>query len=259
MPVLVGTSGWHYAHWRPQFYPASMGPAHWLEYYSERFAAVEVNNAFYRLPERSTFERWRDIVPSDFVVAVKASRYLTHVKRLKDPEEPVARLLDRCTALGPRLGPILLQLPPNLKVDPQQLDRTLAAFSGAVRLAVEPRHPSWFTKEVRTVLEKRAAALCLADGGPVETPMWRTTDWTYARFHAGKGRPQSCYLRRELEAWIDRWAEQLSDAEDTYCFFNNDLHGCALRDARWFAAACRRIDRRVSRVPAPRETRLRRE
>lgn len=259
MPVVLGTSGWHYAHWRPQFYPASMGPAHWLEYFSERFAAVEVNNAFYRLPERTTFEHWRDTVPADFTVAVKASRYLTHVKRLKDPAEPVARLMDRVIGLGPRLGPILLQLPPNLKADSEQLDETLAAFKGAVRVAVEPRHPSWFTKDVRAVLERRGSALCLADGGPVEIPMWRTTDWTYVRFHGGRGRPPSCYMRRELEAWIERWAQQWGDSEDTYCFFNNDVHGCALRDARWFAEACERIDRQVSRVPAARETRIRRD
>jgi uncharacterized protein YecE (DUF72 family) len=256
VPVVIGTSGWHYAHWRPQFYPARMSPARWLNFYAERFAAVEVNNAFYRLPERATFERWRDSVPDDFVVSVKGSRYLTHIKRLRDPAEPVARLMERATGLGPHLGPILLQLPPNLTACPERLDTTLAAFQGAVRLAVEPRHPSWFVDDVRAVLEQRKAALCLADGGPVEMPLWRTTDWVYVRFHGGSGRPRTCYRRSELDTWTDRLTHQWSAAEDIYCFFNNDTHGCALRDARWLADACSRVGRSVSRVPSAQETQV---
>jgi uncharacterized protein YecE (DUF72 family) len=257
VPVLIGTSGWHYPHWRPRFYPAGLGPARWLPFYAERFAAVEVNNAFYRLPERSTFERWGDLVPTDFVVAVKASRYLTHVKRLRDPVEPVTRLMDRVQALGTHLGPVLLQLPPTLRVDCDLLDTALAAFDASARLAVEPRHASWFVDEVREVLERRGAALCLASGGAVEPPLWRTTDWTYVRFHRGTGRPPSCYKRRELEAWIDPIAAQWPDSEDVYCFFNNDDNGCALRDARWLAQFYERAGRRVSRVPTASDIRRR--
>ena len=256
MPVIIGTSGWHYAHWRPRFYPAGLGPTRWLGYYAERFAAVEVNNAFYRLPERTTFERWGDQLPPGFIVAVKASRYLTHVRRLQDPAEPVARLMERATALGPHLGPILLQLPPTLKVEPERLDAVLAAFGDTVRIAVELRHDSWFVDEVRAVLAGRGAALCLADGGPVETPMWRTTDWTYVRFHRGSGKPCPCYKRAELRTWADRVADGWRRTEDVYCFFNNDTNGCALRDARWFADACTKLGRRASRVPDARDTRV---
>jgi uncharacterized protein YecE (DUF72 family) len=246
--VVVGTSGWHYGEWRPLFYPAGMGPARWLSFYAERFATVEVNNAFYRLPERDTFVHWRDSVPSDFVFAVKASRYLTHVKRLEDPAEPVARLMERVSGLGSRLGPILLQLPPNLPADPDRLDAALAAFKGEARLVVEPRHTSWFVDDVRAVLEHRGAALCVADGGPVETPIWHTTDWGYVRFHRGHGRPPSCYTRHEMETWSRRLAEQWDAAHDVYCYFNNDSHGCALRDASWLADACARAGRQVTRV-----------
>jgi uncharacterized protein YecE (DUF72 family) len=258
MPVLIGTSGWHYAHWRPSFYPATIGPARWLAFYAERFSTVELNNAFYRLPERATFEHWRDSLPDDFVVAVKASRYLTHVKRLQDPEEPATRLLERATGLGPRLGPILLQLPPTLRVDPERLDTALAAFGGAVRLAVELRHSSWFVEEVREVLQRRGAALCQADGGPVDTPAWRTTDWAYVRFHGGRGRPRTCYTRRDLAVWAGRLSDEWGAAEDVCCYFNNDANGCALRDARWLARFCADRGRDVTRVPSARETRVQR-
>lgn len=254
MPIVVGTSGWHYDDWRPRFYPLGLGRSRWLEYYSRRFAAVEVNNAFYRLPERRTFESWRASVPADFLVAVKASRYLTHVRRLQQPEEPVARLMDRARGLGEHLGPILLQLPPTLRADPGRLDTTLACFGDSVRVAVEPRHASWFVDDVRAVLEKRGAALCLADGGPVEMPPWRTTNWAYVRFHGGTGRPRSCYKRRELASWVERLTSLWSAADDVYCFFNNDTGGCALRDARWFADLCSRSGLGVTRVPSSRET-----
>jgi uncharacterized protein YecE (DUF72 family) len=255
MPIRIGTSGWHYLPWKGHFYPTGVGTGQWLGFYSERFATVESNNAFYRLPDRETFAKWRDATPSDFLMAVKASRYLTHVRRLQDPAEPVARLMDRVEGLGPRLGPILLQLPPTLKMDLSRLDSTLRAFPRHVRVAVEPRHESWFVKEVRAVLERRGAALCLADGGPVETPQWRTTEWGYLRFHRGGGRPRPCYLRRELESWADALCSRWPARADVFCFFNNDTNGCALRDARWFALACTQRGRVTTRVPDAREGR----
>ena len=156
--IYVGTSGWQYkdwgtpkrgtsvdSDWRDRFYPAGVPQRRWLEHYAEQFDTVEVNNAFYRLPERDTFAQWRDRTPDGFVVAVKMSRYLTHIKRLREPAEPVARFLERATALGDKLGPVLVQLPPTLKADPAALQATLAQFPRQVRVAVEPRHPSWWT------------------------------------------------------------------------------------------------------------------
>lgn len=256
MTVFVGTSGWHYRHWRPRFYPPKLGTPKWLRFYSERFATVEVNNAFYRLPEKKVFEKWREETPEDFVVAVKVSRYITHVLRLRDSAEPVARLMERASALGPRLGPILLQLPPNLRCDPAGLDATLAAFGSGVRVAVEARHPSWFHDEVRQVLERHGDALCLADGGPVDVPRWRTSDWSYVRFHHGRSRPASCYTRSALEAWARDLSSMWKRSENVYCYFNNDTNGCALRDARWFAAACTRYGMPATRVPRAGETRV---
>ncbi len=142
MTVLAGTSGWQYRDWRAAFYPAGVPQRRWLEHYAQQFATVENNGTFYRLPARDTFANWRDRVPGDFVMTVKASRYLTHVRRLRDPAEPVKRLLDAAAGLGGRLGPVLLQLPPDLRADPDLLRGCLRQFPATVRVAVEPRHES---------------------------------------------------------------------------------------------------------------------
>ncbi len=168
--MLIGTSGWQYADWRGVLYPPGVPQRRWLYRYSEVFATVENNNAFYRLPGRETFELWRGNTPPGFVMAVKASRYLTHMKRLNDPAEPVARLMT-AAASGPKLGPVLLQLPPTLRAEPGRLDACLRQFPQGVRVAVEPRHPTWWTDETRRVLEERGAALCWTDRlGRPQTP-----------------------------------------------------------------------------------------
>jgi uncharacterized protein YecE (DUF72 family) len=253
VPVLIGTSGWQYASWKGRFYPTDLKQAAWLEHYADRFQVVEVNNAFYRLPEASTFEAWARRTPDDFVVAVKASRYLTHIKRLADPAEPVGRFMERATHLGPKLGPVLLQLPPNLSADLARLDGCLAQFPDNVRLAVEFRHPSWFTDETREVLTRRGAALCLADSPRRKTPRWRTTDWTYLRLHEGRATPHPCYGRTALSSWAERLAELIASGDDAYVYFNNDGRACALRDARVFALAAEKVGLEPTRVPAARE------
>ncbi|UXY26646.1 DUF72 domain-containing protein [Streptomyces sp. HUAS TT20] len=250
MTLYVGTSGWQYKDWRGVLYPADVPVRLWLEEYARRFATVEINNAFYRLPTRENFEVWRDRLPDDFVVAVKASRYLTHIKRLKDPAEPVDRLMSHAAGLGARLGPVLLQLPPTLRVDPGLLDACLACFPSGTRVAVEPRHDSWWTADIRKVLESRAAALCWADvqAHPV-APLWRTTDWGYVRFHEGRARPWPRYGRRSLETWIDRIATTWSDDHDVYTYFNNDPGGAAVEDAQAFGKLATAADLTVTRTP----------
>jgi uncharacterized protein YecE (DUF72 family) len=235
MTVLVGTSGWQYKDWRGLFYPPGMPTPRWLAQYSGEFITVENNNAFYRLPETETFARWRDATPPGFVMAVKASRFLTHIKRLKEPEEPVARLMDRVQGLGSRLGPILLQLPPNLKADLGKLDACLRCFPSDVRVAVEPRHRTWWTTELRELLTERKAALVWADrcSRPIN-PMWRTADWGYVRLHEGRAKPWPNYGRAALRTWADRVRETYSDREDVYVYFNNDPGGAAIRNARTF-------------------------
>ena len=249
MPVLVGTSGWQYRDWRGAFYPEGVPQGRWLEHYAERFRVVEVNNAFYRLPEASTFRAWAERTPGDFVVAVKASRYLTHVKRLREPAEPVARFVDRARHLGPKLGPVLVQLPPNLALDLDGLSQVLSQFPPAWRVAVELRHESWFVEETFDLLARFDAAFCLADSPKRRTPVRRTAGWGYVRFHEGRATPRPCYGHRALDTWAATLARLYQPGEDVYVFFNNDPRGCAVRDAVLFAREVTKVGLAPTRVP----------
>jgi uncharacterized protein YecE (DUF72 family) len=252
MTVFVGTSGWQYRHWRGVWYPDGLRQADWLAHYAEHFQTVEVNATFYWLPERAVFATWAERTPADFILAVKFSRYLTHMKRLRTPAEPVERFFARAGALGAKLGPVLVQLPPNFHADVERLRDALAAFPAGVRVAVELRHPSWFTDEVRAVLADHNAALCWADrSSRLLTPTWRTAGWLFVRFHAGLGPPQPCYSAEPLQRRARLLAEH--PKQDAFVFFNNDAHGCAVRDAGLFAQACRDQGLSVSRVPAPQD------
>jgi uncharacterized protein YecE (DUF72 family) len=226
--LSIGTSGWQYRDWRGRFYPQGLPQRLWLEHYAGHYGVVEINNAFYRLPERKTFEQWRARTPDGFRFAVKMSRYLTHVKRLREPAEPVARFLDRAAGLGDKLGPVLVQLPPTLKADLDALDEALAQFPAGVRVVVEPRHETWFTDECRQLLEKRNAALCWADrlSRPV-TPLWTTADFGYLRMHEGRAKPWPRYGRQALKTWVKR----LDGVREGFVFFNNDPGGAAIVDA----------------------------
>jgi uncharacterized protein YecE (DUF72 family) len=183
------------------------------------------------------------------VIAVKASRYLTHIRRLREPADPVALLLSRMEPLGDRLGPVLLQLPPSMRAEPERLDETLRCF-GRVRVAVEMRHRSWFTDEVRALLERHGAALCLADrdSRPV-TPLWRTADWAYLRLHAGRSAAAPGYGDTALRSWALRLAEHWGRRVEGYVYFNNDQRACAVRDAARFGALAGQAGLDVSRVP----------
>ncbi|MDQ3553212.1 MAG: DUF72 domain-containing protein [Chloroflexota bacterium] len=253
MPVVIGTSGWQYRHWRDRFY-RGVPQKRWLEHYAGRFETVESNNAFYRLPDRSTFEAWAARTPDDFTMAVKVSRYLTHVKRLADPAEPVQRFVERATGLGVKLGPALLQLPPTMRADISRLVDTLDRFPDGMRVALEVRHPSWDSDAVRTLLAERSVALCLADRRGALQPLWRTADWGYIRFHDGRAHPPPCYGRAALQTWAERIAETWTPGADVFVYFNNDPQGCAIRDARLFARAVARAGLHATRVPRPSET-----
>jgi uncharacterized protein YecE (DUF72 family) len=239
--VIAGTSGWQYRDWRGVFYPAGVPQRLWLEYYARQFASVENNGTFYRLPAREVFASWRDRVGRDFVMTVKASRYLTHVRRLRDPAQPVKRLLDAAEGLGGRLGPVLLQLPPDLRAAPGLLADCMAQFPPTVRVAVEPRHESWWTDEVRGILAARNAALCWADRkGSAVTPLWPTADWGYLRLHEGEGESEGVPWPGYSQAALTRWAERLiatwAGDRDVFVYFNNDQNCAAPRDAARLAA-----------------------
>jgi uncharacterized protein YecE (DUF72 family) len=246
--VIIGTSGWQYRDWRGRFYPQKLPQRLWLEHYATHFATVESNNAFYRLPEHTTFVAWRERTPPDFRWAVKASRFLTHIKRLREPEEPVARLMARAAGLEHRLDTILLQLPPTLKADADLLRECLAQFPAGIRVAVEPRHESWWTDEIRALLERFGAALCWADRAEKPAaPLWRTTDWGYLRLHTGAD--GWSYRPETLQLWADRLAATWAQEEDVLVYFNNDPGCAAVTDAVVFAEAVRRAGGTPTRVP----------
>jgi len=238
VPVHVGTSGWQYRDWRGPVYPHGLRQTEWLGFYAQHFSTVEVNNAFYRLPEADVFRRWAENTPDGFVVAVKASRYLTHIRRLKDPAEPVQRLVERASGLGPKLGPMLLQLPPTLAAQLTDLAATLGAFPPSIKVAVEFRHPSWYTEETAAVLAEHDAAFCLADTPRIRTPDWRTATWGYLRMHEGRASPRPCYGRQALRSWAGRLAELFESTEEVFVYFNNDTHACAVANARQFRRLC---------------------
>jgi uncharacterized protein YecE (DUF72 family) len=235
MALLVGTSGFDYRDWRGAFYPRFIRPGERLAFYAEHFRTVELNVTFYRMPAADAFRGWRDAVPDDFVFAVKASRYLTHILRLTEPQRSVDYLMERASLLEDRLGPILLQLPPSMAIDLERLDATLRAFGGRARVAVEPRHRSWWHPDLCDVLREHDAAFVLADRrGPI-TPLWAPTGWTYLRLHEGRSTPWPSYGRRALTSWADRLAALPGGAgEHGYVYFNNDQRAQAPANAMTF-------------------------
>ncbi|HZP89865.1 MAG TPA: DUF72 domain-containing protein [Actinomycetota bacterium] len=228
MRILVGTSGWQYDDWRGVLYPEGLPKRAWLGHLATRFPTVEVNSSFYRLPSAETFARWRAETPEGFVVAVKASRFVTHVRRLRDCREPVELLWSRARELGERLGPVLFQLPPRFAVDLDRLRGLLAVLPEGLRAAFEFRDPSWEVGPVFRLLDAAGAAFVQADRAGPETPNVVTGGWSYVRFHQGSPAAAG-YPRAALERWADRIAGL--DASEVLVYFNNDTGGAAVRDA----------------------------
>jgi uncharacterized protein YecE (DUF72 family) len=228
----VGCSGWNYADWRGDIYPARLPASRWLEHYAERFDTVEVNSTFYRLPNATAVARWVEQTPPEFVFAVKASRYLTHVRRLRELRDGVARLAERIEPLisAGRLGPVLWQLPANFHRDDERLAAALAE-TGDGRHAFEFRHESWFTADVYALLREHGAALVVGDhpARPFQ-PLLATADWTFVRFHYGARGRAGNYSERELGEWAQRLAS-FAVAGDAFVYFNNDWKGYAPRNA----------------------------
>jgi uncharacterized protein YecE (DUF72 family) len=247
--LYVGTSGWQYPHWKDVFYPAKLAQRLWLPHYTEGFQTVEVNNTFYNLPSASVFEQWKRVSPRDFIFALKMSRFLTHLKRLHEPEEPVRRFMERARKLGPKLGPILIQLPPRYHANLELLEATLRLFPRSARVAVEFRDESWFTAKTSALLERLGVALCLADSPRRKQPVWRTADWGFVRFHEGRGQSGPGYRRDVLRRWVRRLAEMWPARADIYAYFNNDSAGYAVRDAITFAELAAEAGLSPTRVP----------
>jgi uncharacterized protein YecE (DUF72 family) len=226
----VGCSGWQYGHWRGDFYPRELPQSRWLEYYAERFDTVEINNSFYRLPEASTFRSWRRRVPPGFVYAVKASRFLTHMKKLKDPEEPLERFFSRARNLGPALGPVLYQLPPRWAVNPERLALFVSTLPTKRQHVIEFREPSWYNDEVFALLEQHGVGLCLHDMHGSASGQLAIGPLTYLRFH-GTAKYSGSYSDAALDRWAEWLGERVRAGVPVYAYFNNDVGGHAPRDA----------------------------
>lgn len=254
--LWIGTSGWQYDDWRGRFYPDDLPHGRWLAHYAAAFRTVELNNSFYRLPGADNFAAWNHDTPDDFVFAVKASRFLSHMKRLVDPEEPVARLLDRARHLGDKLGPVLLQLPATLARAPERLAHFLAVWPARPRLAIEFRHPSWFTRDTFAALRRHDVALCLTDvDGRPQGPLERTTDWGYVRLHRGTAAPRPCYGDTALSSWLARISRLYADRRDVFVYFNNDPRACAVANAARLGGLADAAGRERTRTPARRAVR----
>lgn len=227
----IGTSGWSYEHWRGAFYPEGLPAARRLAHYAERFSTVEINNSFYRLPQPSTLKEWHDTVPADFVFAVKASRYITHQKKLNDCGDSVTDFLERLEPLGERLGPILFQLPPRWRFNEQRLAGFLALLSGDFHYSFEFRDHSWINQRTRDLLAEHEMAFCIYDLGGYLSPKWITCDFAYIRLH-GPGAPyEGEYDGRTLGGWAGALAAWQRQGRNVYCYFDNDQAGYAARNA----------------------------
>jgi uncharacterized protein YecE (DUF72 family) len=251
-PLRIGCSGWQYKAWRGAFYPVDLPTPRWFEHYAQVFDTVEINNTFYRLPEASTFARWSAAMPKGFVAAVKASRFLTHLKRLRDPAAPIELLLARAAHLGAHLGPLLYQLPASMRYDRDRLDvfldalpRTVTATkiseatvetrkSSALRLrhVIEFRDPTWYRDDVFGALERSGVSLCLHDKAGSQFHEGPVGPIVYVRFHGTSGHYAGSYPDEVLAAWAARLSQWTATGRESYAYFNNDPDAAAIRNAR---------------------------
>ena len=229
--IRIGTSGWHYRHWCGPFYAEKLPASKMLDCYIQHFDTVEINNSFYKLPNVSTFQAWREATPKGFVFAVKASRFITHNKKLKEPENALNNFLPRAEALNEKLGPILFQLPPSWKVNAERLQQFLDALPRYHRYAFEFREPSWNTPAVFDILRRYNAAFCIHELAGFHAPLEITADFTYVRLHGPGGKYQGSYSDERLQKWADWITDQRSRLKAVYVYFDNDQAGYAAQNA----------------------------
>jgi uncharacterized protein YecE (DUF72 family) len=229
--IHIGTSGWHYDHWKGPFYPDNTAAEEMLPYYVTHFHTVEINNSFYQLPNKATLEHWKKTVPADFIFALKGSRYITHMKKLKDPSQGVPPLLEVASVLGEKLGPLLFQLPPRWRMNGERLDAFLEFLPRDFRYAFEFRDPSWFTDHTYKALAKRGAAFCIYHLAGRLSPKEVTADFVYVRLHGPEGAYQGQYDGKTLSGWAGAFSTWLNQGKEIFCYFDNDEAGYATQDA----------------------------
>ncbi len=229
--LRIGTSGWHYRHWVGTFYPQRWPASKMLAWYMERFDTVELNNSFYRLPTESALASWHDNTPANFQFAIKGSRFLTHMKKLKEPEEGIRRFFERADILAEKLGPVLFQLPPHWETNAGRLDEFLRALPPGHRYTFEFRHESWNNDEVLDVLRKHRAAYCIYHLAGYQSPLTVTTDLVYIRLHGPGGKYQGLYSENALDLWAARIKDWQASGCAVYVYFDNDDSGYAPMNA----------------------------
>ena len=231
----VGTSGWQYDHWRGVFYPEKCPRKDWFSYYVSQFDTVELNSSFYRLPRAASWDAWQRAAPEGFRYAVKASRFITHIKRLRDPTEPLKRLFDGADRLGRRLGPVLYQTPPTFHRTKENIDR-FRYFLTQLPLSrdhvFEFRHKSWFGQDTLAELADRHAGFCIHDALKGDCPVVATSSFAYLRLHGSSAKYASDYSDEELRLWANRLMRLTASVDDVWVYFNNDLQGFAPANAR---------------------------
>ena len=214
--IYIGTSGWHYDHWKHRFYPEKLTKAEWLEFYASHFTTVELNNSFYRLPSEAAFANWRDSSPANFTFAVKVSRFITHIKRLRDTNEAVETFVSRAKLLGGKLGPLLYQLPPNMHRNDEVLESFLSILPRGMKHVFEFRHQSWLEEKVFEILHNYNIGLCVFDMPGMSCPLVATADFAYIRFHGSTGLYVICYSDEELADWAKRLASLAANLNAIY-------------------------------------------
>lgn len=229
--LYIGTSGWHYRHWVGPFYPEHTSSRDYLRYYAQHFRTTEINNTFYSLPTAKTLTQWCDATPAGFCFACKASRYITHMKKLKDPEQNTRRFFEAIATLGDRLGPVLFQLPPNWHADTKRLAAFLTALPSGSRYTFEFRDHSWHSSAIYDLLERHSAAVCIYDLAGYQSSDVTTADFAYVRLHGPGGAYQGSYDGRALAGWARRIGGWRDSGLDIYCYFDNDEAGYAPNDA----------------------------
>ncbi|MCK4354404.1 MAG: DUF72 domain-containing protein [Dehalococcoidia bacterium] len=227
----IGCSGWHYDHWRVLYYPERLPKPRWLQFYARQFSTVELNNSFYHLPSEKAFATWKESTPNNFVFAVKVSRFITHIKRLRNLGSAVENFLSRACLLQDKLGPLLYQLPPSMKRNDKILEDFLSSLPQEYRHVFEFRHESWLSDSLFQILRRHNAGLCVFDMPGSTCPLVATSDFAYIRLHGSATLYSSCYSDKELAQWAKKIVQLGEKVEAVYVYFNNDAEAFAVKNA----------------------------